>query len=399
MPESMHTKLFNNIPLLDHYPVIWLASWYPSNTYPTNGDFIQRHAQAVDKPLLVIHTVHSPDIADPYVFEVRKNGMITELILYFRQPSEGGNILKRIQYHWRYLKYTKFLLRKVIAQCGKPALIHVHVPMKMGLLATWAKRKWDIPYIVSEQSSKYVGDSTDHFSRRNARHKAQVSGIFRGAIAVTNVSETVGRLLQELFTLRHVDVIYNLADSREFHYRPKQPTPVFHFIHVSTLTKQKNVEGMLRVFSRIYQDRQDFSLKLVGGETGVPVRAFDDYPWLSCTGVLPHERVAPEMQDADALVMFSRDENFPCVIAEALCCGLPVITSNAGGSGELIHSGNGIVVQVGDEAALEKAIRRMLDHRFTYNGEEIAREASARLGHKAIGSAFLELYRKWGVVL
>lgn len=399
MPESMHTTLFNNIPLLDHYPVIWLASWYPSSTYPTNGDFIQRHAQAVDKPLLVIHTVHSPDITDPYVFEVRKNGMITEIILYFRQPSEGGNILNRLQYHWRYLKYTKFLLRNVIARCGKPALIHVHVPMKMGLLATWAKRKWDIPYMVSEQSSKYVGDSTDHFSRRTARHKAQVARIFRGAIAVTNVSGTVGRLLEELFSLRHVNVIYNLADSREFYYRPKPPSPVFHFIHVSTLTKQKNIEGMLRVFSRIYLDRQDFSLKLVGGETGVPARAFDDYPWLSCTGVLPHERVAPEMQNADALVMFSRDENFPCVIAEALCCGLPVITSNAGGSGELIHSGNGIVVQVGDEAALETAIRQMLYHRFTYKNEEIAREASARLGHKAIGSAFLELYRNWGVVL
>jgi glycosyltransferase involved in cell wall biosynthesis len=91
--------------------------------------------------------------------------------------------------------------------------------------------------------------------------------------------------------------------------------------------------------------------------------------------------------------MFSRDENFPCVIVEALCCGLPVISSDAGGCAEAIHPANGIVVSTGNEAQLLEAVKYMLNNYPRYNRKSIAGEAAALYGNERIASDFIEFYR------
>ena len=62
------------------------------------------------------------------------------------------------------------------------------------------------------------------------------------------------------------------------------------------------------------------------------------------TGMLPYEEVARLMRNSDAFVLFSLYENMPCVVLEALCCGLPVITSDVGGLKEVINQENGVLV-------------------------------------------------------
>lgn len=388
-----------DIPLDQHYPVIWLASWYPSPTYPTNGDFIQRHAACTDYPLLVIHTVHSPDINEKQHYLVRKNGKCTEIIILFRQANEGENLLQRLLYHHRYQKNTKALLAYVVGKLGKPHLFHVHVPMKMGPIARWAKSRWGIPFMVSEQSSKYVGDGPDHFGKRSARHRKAVARVFQQAACVTNVSATVGKILQQRFGLRKVETIHNVADAALFYPGNKMVDPVYRFLHASTLTSQKNIEGIVRVMEQVYLSRQDFRLTVLGGEAGATHSWKKDQPWLIHVSNVPHEKVADYMRSADALLMFSNDENFPCVIVEALCSGMVVITSDAGGSAEAIHPGNGLVVPVGKEKELAGAILTLLKKRSEYHTESIRQEAVEKFSYPVIGKQFRELYQRLGVPL
>jgi glycosyltransferase involved in cell wall biosynthesis len=75
------------------------------------------------------------------------------------------------------------------------------------------------------------------------------------------------------------------------------------------------------------------------------------------TGEIAYEEVAKAMQQADCLLLFSHIENSPCVIGEALCCGLPVIASRVGGIPELIDEQNGILVPAADETALLNAMK------------------------------------------
>lgn len=64
----------------------------------------------------------------------------------------------------------------------------------------------------------------------------------------------------------------------------------------------------------------------------------------------------------DVFLLSARADPFPCVIHEAMACGLPVIAfRNGGGAPELIGDTCGTIVDMGDLAAVAAAIRRYAD--------------------------------------
>lgn len=396
MNGVIHTyDQFGQIPLETHYPVIWLASWYPSRTSPANGDFIQRHAEAVAGylPILVIHAIHDPVLDTPWALAYRCSGRLTELTLYFRHEGPERSFY-RLTYNLAFYRHTRKHLSLVMDRCGKPAAFHVHVPMKMGRLALWTLQAQGIPYLVSEHSSKYISDASDSFRNRSFLYRWGVRQVFRKAIAVTNVSRTVAVMMQRIFGIGDIQVIRNVADRSVFRYSGRKPSVPFRFLHASTLTEQKNAGGLLRAFRELYRLRQDFELVVIGN--ALPLEFRD--PWIIGKGVVDHLQVAGLMQESDALVLFSREENFPCVIAEALSSGLPVITSDAGGCAEAIHAGNGVVVASGNEKALVEALQSMMDGYGRYDRAAIAAEASRLFAYETIGRQFNDLYRDLGLL-
>lgn len=71
------------------------------------------------------------------------------------------------------------------------------------------------------------------------------------------------------------------------------------------------------------------------------------------------------MRRSDAFVLCSRREGSGAVLVEALACGTPVVATDCPvGPAEILQDGEvGPLVPVGDEAALETAIERILDDR------------------------------------
>jgi glycosyltransferase involved in cell wall biosynthesis len=381
--------------------LLWLASWYPSLTFPTNGDFIQRHAFAAAEkiPLVVVHTIHDEKAHSDVRYELMRSGNLTEIIIYFRHSGDVHSISGKLSYNRLFYRYTGELLDHLIRSFGKPACIHVHVPVKMGRVAIMLQRKWKIPYVVSEQSSKYLPGIEDGYDKRSWIYRYTVKQVFRKALAVSNVSMALGKIIGKLAGLEDVKVIRNVADPAVFNYLPNEITP-FTFIHASTLKAQKNIQGILNVFEKLAKERQHFRLVVLGGEEkdlSLLRAAYRDASWLSLEGTVDHSRVAGYMQKANCLVMFSRDENFPCVIVEALCCGLPVISSDAGGCAEAIDVQNGIVVSARDEAQLFMAVKDVMNNYHRYNRQKIANDAAAQYGNEQIGLAFISFYRDAGI--
>ncbi len=68
------------------------------------------------------------------------------------------------------------------------------------------------------------------------------------------------------------------------------------------------------------------------------------------------------LKKSDIFVLSSLWEGFPNVILEALCCGLPVVSTDClTGPAEIINSGeNGFLVNVGDYAAMADRIAELL---------------------------------------
>ena len=378
--------------------VLWLASWYPNQISPYEGDFIQRHARAVTaySQITVVYLSQSGEtlnINNSQLIEQEKDNVV-EKIVFFKFKKTGVKWFDKIRYNVIYYKTYKKLITEYIKINGRPDIVHVHVPMKAGIIALWMKRRWGIPYIVSEHSSLYNRFSPGNFHQRNFLYRHNVKRVFNNAAAVTNVSAVVGDKLKVLFALPEVRVIHNTVNTFLFNYQKHTPQK-FRFIHVSTLTHQKNIEGILNAAKSLSKLRQDFELVIVGPISSNLIKLIAALNLMSLviyTGEISYPEVASQMQKASAFVLFSRHENFPCVIVEALCCGLPCIATNVGGVREAVNNDNGIIVQSESEAELIEAMANIMGEYDRFDRSKIAEEAQKKFNYSTIGKQFYELY-------
>lgn len=380
--------------------VLWLASWYPNQISPYEGDFVQRHARAVTaySKVTVVYLSQAGETLNIYntQFLEEEKDSVVEKIVFFKFIKTGLKWFDKVKYNIIYYKTYKKLITEYIKTHGRPDIVHVHVPMKAGMIALWMKRRWRIPYIVSEHSSLYNRFSPGNFHQRGFMYRHNVKRVFNKADAVTNVSAVVGDKLKMLFGLVEVKVIHNTVNTFLFNYR-KHTLHKFRFIHVSTLTHQKNVEGILNAVKGLSKLRQDFELVIVGPigpELVKMIATLNVTSLVICTGEISYPEVASQMQNASAFVLFSRHENFPCVIIEALCCGLPCITTNVGGVREAVNNGNGVIVESESEGQLIEAMTEMMNEYHRFDRLKIAEDAQEKFSYSTIGKQFYELYRE-----
>ena len=109
---------------------------------------------------------------------------------------------------------------------------------------------------------------------------------------------------------------------------------------------------------------------------------------------IPYAAVAAEMQQSSALLLFSRFENLPCVILEALCTGLPVISSDVGGIKEVVTATNGMLVESENIAALAAAMCRMMDEYHNYDRQQIAAAASQLFNYQVVGKRYADVCKQ-----
>ena len=380
--------------------ILWLASWYPDELNPYNGDFIQRHAYAVAEhiPLTVVYMAqHGPGVEMPASkVEVKKNGNLTEIIVYFPYKKTGVGLIDKLIYNFKFFHYYKKFMRRYLLENGRPDVVHVHVPMKAGRVALWIRKRMKCPYLVTEHSSAYFDEVPDSYHRRGSYYRHWVKKIFKNAEALTTVSKKLGGRLQELFGVK-VNIIPNVADTKYFNYAPVKPER-FRFLHASTMDYPKNVEGILRVLHELKGARTDWECVMLGWDTPALKKLCTELQLdnhVKWKGVVPYQQVAAEMQQSSALLMFSRYENQPCVILEALCCGLPVIATKVGGIPEIINESNGILVEPGNEIQLLNACLMLMKNNDRFNGMAISQQSRELFSYGAVGKQFADLYKKY----
>lgn len=103
--------------------------------------------------------------------------------------------------------------------------------------------------------------------------------------------------------------------------------------------------------------------------------------------------VVPFLRDADAFVLGSRHEGLPGVLIEAMACGLPCVSTDAGGSAEAVLDGRtGFVVPVDDESQMADRLWDLADGDVRRRmGERAAAWAEKEFGLDAFGRRFEDL--------
>jgi glycosyltransferase involved in cell wall biosynthesis len=138
----------------------------------------------------------------------------------------------------------------------------------------------------------------------------------------------------------------------------------FVWLAVGRFELAKDYPNMLRAFASV-RERQPGALLLLVGEGALQAEAEALTHTLGLTPAvrfLGVRRDVPDvMRAADGYVMSSAWEGMPMVLLEAAAAGLPIVTTNVGGTGEVVADGSsGFLAPARDPAALAAAMTRLM---------------------------------------
>ena len=189
--------------------------------------------------------------------------------------------------------------------------------------------------------------------------------VFASADATVGLGEYLRDGLERFGPADQVDIIPNGVDTTEFDLpdtasrRDDSDRP--RLLYVGRLDPVKGVDRLLKTLQSLREGGIDATLTVVGeGTRRESYEALADRLGVSdeTTFVGYQSDVVPFYHNADVLVLPSRAEGQPTVLMEAQACGIPVVTTDAGGAAEVVEVGE--VVSAGDPAALAEAVESVV---------------------------------------
>lgn len=107
--------------------------------------------------------------------------------------------------------------------------------------------------------------------------------------------------------------------------------------------------------------------------------------------------IASYYQASDIVIHAAKADTFPTTVIEALACGTPVVATAVGGIPEqIVHGKNGLLVPIGNVAALLHAIQTLADNAELRRamGAAAAENAALRFDERAMISAYCGWYEE-----
>jgi glycosyltransferase involved in cell wall biosynthesis len=379
--------------------VLWLASSYPSKLFPYDGDFIQRHARATALfcEIEVLHVVKDENgIITQSVKEIIKTGdQLTERIIYYKPIKTTVRFIDRLLSSMKYKQLSRAAVKKYISESEKPDFFHLHIAMKAGLTALWAKRKYNIPYLLTEHWGGYLEEAVPNIKDYNFVYQLYWKKIIKGAKASTYVSADLQKLIERKYRVQDTYVIPNVVNTDIFYAAEKQPVNKIRFIHISTMLYQKNPEAILQALA-LLKHQFDFEIYFYGPVTPSQkelIVMLGLQQQVLLMGEVPQEELAKSIQQCDALILYSRFETFGCVLIEANACGVPVIVSNLDVFHEIVKDGfNGVFAEGEHPEALAGKIKEFVLNRNSFDKKAIAAITAEKYNYKKVAQQFISLY-------
>ncbi|MFN2405482.1 MAG: glycosyltransferase family 4 protein [Pyrinomonadaceae bacterium] len=239
----------------------------------------------------------------------------------------------------------------------------------------------------------HSGEAEDHLRR----WRRSTIPILNFCDAIVVPSEYLVRVFAS-FGLE-ASAIFNIIELDKFAFRERnQLRPVF--LSNRNLELHYGVDCVLRAFALIQQQRPEASLTVVGDgsqrEALERLKTELNLQHTSFTGRVEHEEIYAHYTNADVFLNASRIDNQPLSILEAFACGLPVVTTDAGGIPDIVtDQETGFVVAVDDcEALAERATKLFLDRNIATTMTKNAREECSNYTWEVVCGQWLGLYRK-----
>lgn len=289
----------------------------------------------------------------------------------------------RGQYRWRMLTgaaLDRRKARKLVAEI-RPDVVH---GQEMGLNSDIAVR-CSPNSVVTVHGITYVETHLYHApslrtTLRASLIRAVARRVLRRAKVVISISKYDADELSDMTRGTRVSIANPTAE--EFFALAPPVATAPRLLYAGALVPLKNPLGLVNAFAQAREGAPGARLALIGPQPD-PVYARVVRDRVAALGLtecvdivdqVDNERLRREIADSRAVVLFSRQENAPTIIAQAMAAGKPVVASRVGGVPEMVDDGaTGFVVESDDEA-------KLADRLLTLLGDQ---ELCLRMGRRA----------------
>lgn len=294
-------------------------------------------------------------------------GKMKKLELYGSQVSflpvavaEGdlGNTAKslRLQYAKGLLKYKKIL------KIAKKDCNYIHTPEAYGVVKFFSI---GLQCVIFSHGSYFNMERGFRFFQKNVIVKkgfvAYLKWILKNADMIFLLDKDSlrdyapynGNLVEVLNSIVCPDIPGGKRSLKDGKLR--------EVLFVGRLSKDKRVEPIIQAVAGAgsLEEIGNLHLTIVGnGEEYNKLIKYEGDKVLFTGAVVP-EKVKEYMQNADILVMNSAFEGIPMTILEGISHALPIISTNVGGIGQVLHFGQDSEVTDGTAESIQSALRKI----------------------------------------
>jgi N-acetyl-alpha-D-glucosaminyl L-malate synthase BshA len=285
-------------------------------------------------------------------------------------------------------------------------LLHVHYAIPHASAAYLAKQ------IVAQKGKKIPFITTLHGTDitlvgKDKTYAPVVTFSINESDAITAVSNNLREETYKFFDItKEIEVIYNFVDVERF---SKKPIDAFRkviaphgekiLVHASNFRKVKRVNDVVHIFAAV-RKKINAKLLMVGDgpersateELARELGVFDDIRFVG-----KQEQIEEILVVSDLFLLPSEYESFGLAALEAMAARMPVISTNAGGLGEInIHGVTGYTTEVGDVAAMSKyAIDLLQDDALLQQFKQQAFEQAQQYDIHNIIPVYEKLYSRF----
>lgn len=310
---------------------------------------------------------------------------------YYLKPMENRNYLG-----WKQAGISA--VSEYIKEYGKPDIIHAHNAINAGILSKEIKKKYNIPYLITEHSTSYIrGKITSE------KILKRVESAFKNSSALYAVSQPFCDLLNQLFKTVNFTCLPNVLDPYLEDHMSIQTIPYnqeFKFLNIAELHPKKDHFTLIKAF-QIVQNQRPFTKLYIGGDGEldgelkrfVAMEGMDNV--VIFLGQLNRDEVIEWFKQTNCLVLSSKFETFGVVLIEAMLFGKPVIATYCGGPEDIIEPEVGLLVPKENVIELANAMLEIMDKFSDYQPEVISEFTIRNYGREAflnrINNAYTQL--------
>lgn len=341
------------------FKVLIFSNLFPNSEEPLRGNFIASLVEEMAK--LAKITVVSPL---PWSSKAQ-NYMKWQGIDIYYPKYPFIPVLGRFIHPALVFLSVSGLVRRLIKE-KHIDIINAHWVYPDGIAAVLIGRSAGVPVVVTAH-----GCDINLYGEYRLR-RPQIKWALKNAAKVTAVSNPLAeKIVTDLCAYKEkVNVLHNGIDLKHFHFRNQikcrkelgLDLSKKHLLFVGQLVDVKGLEYLIEALSIIKTNgRLDFQTLLIGegplrnrlysliSEKGLKENVL-------LLGSKQYSEIPIWMGASNMLCLPSKREGQPCVILEALNCGIPVVASRVGGIPDMIDEDNGIMTDPGNVDELSEAI-------------------------------------------